>query len=91
MAGFYRRPDSLLFAQGFLNIVFFLTIVMKRLPDQGKMALLGWSASDFAKAVLTQFLAVSAAAVPVLVLIGWFLSGWEAFLQRCSDVFLLRH
>ena len=78
----------LLFAQGFLNIVFFLTIVMKRLPDQGKMALLGWSASDFAKAVLTQFLAISAAAVPALVLIGWFLSGWESFSATLLGCFL---
>ncbi len=78
----------LLFAQGFLNVVFFLTIVMKRLPDQGKMALLGWSALDFAKEVLAQFLVVSAAVVPALVLFGWLLSGWEIFSATLLGCFL---
>ena len=66
-------------AQVFLNLVFFLVIAVKNLPKQGKLALLGWSRTDFSKAVLGHFLTASVLALIVFVPAGWLLSGWTAF------------
>lgn len=70
---------AFLAAQIFLNVVFFIVIVMKNLPKQGKLALLGWSRTAFAKEVLGGFFLFSVVAVPVLMLGNSLVAGWERF------------
>lgn len=67
---------AFLAAQIFLNIVFFLVVVMKNMPKQGKLTLLGWSRLAFAKEMLGGFFLFSIAAVPMLVLVNGIIAGW---------------
>lgn len=67
---------AFLAAQIFLNIVFFLVVTMKNLPKQGKLTLLGWSRTAFAKKILGGFLIFSVAAVPVLTVANGLIAGW---------------
>ena len=70
---------AFLAAQIFLNVVFFLVVVMKNLSKQGKLALLGWSRTAFAKEVLGGFFLFSVAVIPVLMLGNSLIAGWERF------------
>lgn len=70
---------AFLAAQIFLNVVFFLVVVMKNLSKQGKLALLGWPRTAFAKEVLGGFFFFSAAVIPVLMLGNSLIAGWEGF------------
>lgn len=70
---------AFLAAQIFLNVVFFLVVVMKNLSKQGKLALLGWSRTAFAKEVLGSFFLFSVAVIPVLMLGNSLIAGWERF------------
>ena len=70
---------AFLAAQIFLNVVFFLVVVMKNLSRQGKLALLGWPRTAFAKEVLGVFFLFSAAVIPVLMLGNSLIAGWEGF------------
>ena len=63
----------------FLNIIIFLVIVVKRLPEEGTLLLLGWSRTSFALKVFGQFLITSIIGAPVFIAIGWLLSGWNVF------------
>lgn len=67
---------AFLAAQIFLNLVFFLVITMKNMPKQGKLALLGWSRTAFAKEILGRFFLFAIAAVPFLSLVNGILAGW---------------
>ena len=66
-------------AQIFLNIVFFLVIAMKNLPKQGKLVLLGWTRTAFAKEILGNFFVFSMLIIPVLVVVNGLLGGWGSF------------
>ena len=85
-------------AQIFLNVVFFLVVVMKNLSKQGKLALLGWSRTAFAKEVLGGFFLFSVAVIPVLMLGNSLIAGWERFsfvllgywlMASCINVFVV--
>ena len=85
-------------AQIFLNVVFFLVVVMKNLSKQGKLALLGWSRTAFAKEVLGVFSLFSVAVIPVLMLGNSLIAGWERFsfvllgywlMASCINVFVV--
>lgn len=79
---------AFLTAQIFLNIVFFLVIVMKNLAKQGKLTLLGWSRTAFVKEVLGGFFLFSIGIVPVLMLGNSLIAGWETVsgYQILSDI-----
>lgn len=85
-------------AQIFLNVVFFLVVVMKNLSKQGKMALLGWPRTAFAKEVLGGFFLFSVAVIPALMLGNSLIAGWERFsfiltgywlMASCINVFVV--
>ena len=80
---------ALLAAQIFLNIVFFLVVVMKNMPKQGKLVLLGWSRLAFAKEILGGFLFFSIAAVPMLVLVNGIIAGWGRLSWALLGYYLL--
>ena len=67
---------AFLAAQIFLNTVFFLVVVMKNMPKQGKLVLLGWSRSTFAKEILGRFISFSIIVAPILVLANGIIAGW---------------
>ena len=75
-------------AQIFLNIVFFLLVVMKNLGKQGKLALLGWTPAAFAIVLLRGFLLFAAAEIPFLAVAGYLLSGWNVFSPMLAGIFL---
>lgn len=79
---------GVLAVQAFLNIVFFLVITVKNLSKQGKLALLGWSKSAFAKAILGDFFLGAIIEIPFLILIGWLLAGWNQFSLQLIGLFL---
>lgn len=70
---------AFLAAQVFLNIVFFLVIAMKNLPKQGKLVLLGWTRTAFAKEILGKFFIFSIVLIPVLIVANSLLGGWGSF------------
>ncbi len=75
-------------AQIFLNIVFFLVIAVKNLSKQGKLALLGWSRSAFAKEIFGAFLLGTIIEIPFLILFGWLLAGWNPISPQLLGLFL---
>lgn len=75
-------------AQVFLNTVFFLVIAVKNLPKQGKLALLGWSRSAFAKEIFGVFLLGAIIQIPFLIIFGGLLSGWTPLSLKLLGVFL---
>ncbi|MFT9057756.1 MAG: hypothetical protein ABF449_14345, partial [Ethanoligenens sp.] len=77
-----------LVAQIFLNTVFFLVIAVKNLSKQGKLALLGWSRSAFAKEIFGVFLMGTIIEIPFLVVFGWLLAGWNSLSPQLLDLFL---
>ncbi|MCH4239534.1 MAG: hypothetical protein LKF71_04625 [Oscillospiraceae bacterium] len=86
-----RRNILLLFlaANVFLNIILFLVIVVKRLPEEGTLLLLGWSRTSFALKVFGQFLITSIIGAPVFIGIGWLLSGWNKFSPMLLSYYFL--
>lgn len=75
-------------AQIFLNTVFFLVIAVKNLSKQGKLALLGWSRSAFAKEILGGFFLGAFIEIPFLILLGWLLAGWNPLSLQLLGCFL---
>ena len=86
-----QRNILLLFlaANVFLNIILFLVIVVKRLPEEGTLLLLGWSRTSFALKVFGQFLITSIIGAPVFIGIGWLLSGWNKFSPMLLSYYFL--
>jgi len=68
---------AFLAAQVFLNIVFFLVLAMKSLPKQGRLVLLGWSRTAFAKKIFGGFMIFSIIAVPFLTFTHDLIAGWH--------------
>jgi hypothetical protein len=87
----FRRDILFVFigAQIFLNMVFFLVIAVRSLEKQGKLTLLGWSRSAFAKEILGPFLLAAAIATPFLSVGGWLVAGWDGILTTVFSFFVL--
>ncbi|MFQ9514245.1 MAG: hypothetical protein ACLRZ9_00310 [Eubacterium sp.] len=78
-----------IFAQLFFNAVFFLVITIKNLSKQGKVTLLGWSRISFCSGVLGQFLIFAVINIPVQIIIGWLLTGWNTFSSTIFSYFAM--
>ena len=65
--------------QIFLNVVLFLVVVVRQLPMQGKLALLGWSRVSFTMKIFGKYLWAALIGIPFFIVIGWLLSGWNQF------------
>ncbi|MDN6968102.1 hypothetical protein FCS83_05955 [Oenococcus sp. UCMA 17063] len=63
----------------FLIFVSLSSLIVKSIDKLGKTMLLGWSKLDFFKALLIPFFNVSILMIPLLALIGFWISGWPSF------------
>lgn len=80
---------AFLAAQVFLNIVFFLVLAMKSLPKQGRLVLLGWSRTAFAKKIFSGFMIFSIIAVPFLTFTHGLIAGWHKISAALIGCYLL--
>lgn len=80
---------AFLAAQVFLNIVFFLVLAMKSLPKQGRLVLLGWSRTAFAKKIFGGFMIFSIIAVPFLTFTHDLIAGWHKISAALIGCYLL--
>lgn len=79
----------LLSVQIALNILFFLAMMVKNLRKQGNLALLGWSRSAFVYGVFGRNFVFAVASIPVIVILGYLISGWKPFSLMLASYFTL--
>lgn len=76
-------------AQCFFNVIFFLVITLKNLSKEGKLVLLGWSRTSFCFEVLGSFLVYAVINIPVLIIIGIILAGWDGYSITLLSYFVM--
>lgn len=63
--------------QMILNIVYFLIITIQNINKMGKLSLLGWSREAYCKETLGVFIWYSIVNIPIQIVIGILISGWN--------------
>ncbi len=68
---------AFLAVQIFLNMILFLVLAVSNLSKYGKQVLLGWSRLSFTLKIFGPFVTASVIGIPVFVIAGWLISGWN--------------
>lgn len=78
-----------IFAQIILNMVYFIIITMRNINKYGKLALLGWSRTEYCLKTLGIFIRYSLINIPIQIFIGILISGWIKITSLLFSYFIL--
>lgn len=78
-----------IFAQVFLNAVYFMIITIRNISKSGKLALLGWSRATYCNKTLGIFVSYAILNIPLQIVIGILLSGWGKITGLFISYFIL--
>ena len=74
-------------AQIVLCSVFFLIVILRNLNKTGKLALLGWTKRSICRRLYGTFILQTVAEMPLLVMFGFVMSGWNRLAIPCIGYF----